>query len=312
MKHQNIISLIAFTYAASITFGFTACSAPAHAHSWKSDYSYNEYEHWIDCDGCSEKKNISAHTSQTNCSVCGYVFTPTEGIVYSLSEDRTEATVIEYNGADTNVIIARTYEGAPVTTIKEYAFSGGNKLANIAMPESLKNIERFAFEGCSSLTNVVIPSSVQYVGENVFLKCNNLTSITVPFIGEKLDRKENSHIGYWFGSDSESHQQHIPTSLQTINITNATFIGDYAFRYCTNMKNVSIPYSVTTIVYGAFYACDGIEQIVIPKSVTMIKNYAFAYCYNITIYCEIEVPQSHWDPRWNYDFPVVWGWGSKK
>ena len=312
MKHPNIISLIVFICATSLPLGLTGCFKPAHTHSWKSAYSYNEYEHWLDCDGCPEKKNIAAHSTSTSCSVCGYIFTPTEDIVYRLSADKTEASVVEYNGAETNVIIARTYEGVPVTTIEEYAFSGGNKITNVVIPDSTTTIERFAFEGCSSLTSITIPSSVQYIGENIFLKCNNLLSITVPFIGARIDSEENSHLGYWFGCDSESHQQYVPVSLQTVNITNATFIGDYAFRYCTSLNNVSIPNSVTTIGYGAFYACDSIEKIIIPISVTMIKNYAFAYCYDITIYCEIKAPQSHWDPRWNYDFPVVWGWGSKE
>ena len=312
MKQQKIISIIAFACAASITLGFTGCLKPAHVHAWKTEYSYSEHEHWLDCDGCSEKLNISAHSSSASCAVCDYTLAPTEGVVYSLSEDKTTATVIEYNGTETKVILAPTYEGVPVTTINEYAFSSGNKLTNIIIPESITTIERFAFEGCSSLTNIIIPSAVKYIGENVFLNCNNLTSITVPFIGEKIESDENSHIGYWFGCDSESHQGHIPASLETITITNATFIGDYAFRYCTSVKNVTIPHTVTHIGYGAFYACDGLTQIFIPNSVAMIKNYAFAYCYDITIYCEIEVPQSHWDPRWNYDFPVVWGWSNKE
>ena len=312
LMKQKIIPILACTCATIITLALGGCSKPAHVHAWKTDYSYTEHEHWLACEGCSEKKNISAHSPSASCTVCGYTFTPTEGIVYSLSEDKTSASIVEYLGSETNVIIAPTYEGAPVTTIKEYAFSSGNKLTNIVIPDSVTAIERFAFEGCSSLTDFVIPNAVQYIGENVFLKCNNLTSLTVPFIGERIDNEENSHIGYWFGCDSESHQEHVPTSLETVTITNATFVGDYAFRYCTNVKNFTIPYTVTHIGFGAFYACDGLTQIFIPNSVAMIKNYAFAYCYDITIYCEIEVPQAHWDPRWNYDFPVVWGWSGEE
>jgi hypothetical protein len=59
--------------------------------------------------------------------------------------------------------------------------------------------------------------------------------------------------------------------------------------------------------YGAFYQCEAMKEIFIPNSVTMIQNYAFAYCFNITIYCELERQPENWDPRWNYEFPVVWG-----
>lgn len=307
--NKRLISILLSVCAATLCCGATSCETPKEEHSWKTDYTYNDQEHWLECTHCGEKKDLSAHVfGSSSCEVCGFALTPTEGVVYELSNDGTHATLMEYNGKDSTVVIAPTYNGVPVTKINEYAFSGGNKLTSIIIPEGVQTVGRFAFEGCSSLTKLVIPDSVTEMGENMLVKCDSLTELTLPFVGAKIDQEENSHIGYFFDCDSESHQTHVPTSLKKVTITKATFLGDYAFRYCTSLAEVIIPRTVTHIGFGAFYACDALTSIFIPSSVLMIKNYTFAYCYDITIYCELESQPTEWDPRWNYDFPVVWGY----
>ena len=65
-----------------------------------------------------------------------------------------------------------------------------------------------------------------------------------------------------------------------------TMIGGGAFRYCSNLKYVTIPETVTYISYLAFSECNGLESIVIPNSVTMIDDDAFWKCaglINVTI-----------------------------
>ena len=300
----------AFALLSSIVFCFSAagCQNAPHSHKWKNEYAYDSETHWLECGDCKEKKDVDRHAlSSPSCNVCGYNFSPTEGIVYELSDDAMYATVVEYNGTDTNVIISPIHEGAPVIEIKEYAFADGNSLTNIIIPDCVQTIGKFAFEGCSSLTKLTIPSSVRSIGENAFLNCNNITELTLPFVGASIDSQENSHIGHLFGCDSESHQAHVPASLKRVTITNATFIGDYAFRYCKSLAEIIIPRTVTHIGYAAFYTCDSLKSIFIPSTVSTIKNYAFAYCYDITIYCEAESQPHDWDPTWNYGFPVVWG-----
>ena len=308
MNKQHFISILLSTCAAFLCLGAPGCSFLKHSHSWKNGYTYNEQEHWLECENCDEKSSVSAHVFHSpSCETCGFSHTPTEGVIYELSKDGSYASLVEYNGVETNVFLASSYNGVPVKEIAEYAFSDGNKLTNIIIPDSVQTIGRFAFEGCFNLTKLTIPSSVTTMGENIFLNCNNLTELTLPFIGANISEEANSHIGYFFGCDSESHQTNVPISLKKVTLTSATFIGDYAFRYCTSLEEVIIPRTVTYIGYGAFYACDSLTSIFIPSSVTMIKNYTFAYCYDITIYCELEHQPTDWDPRWNYDFPVVWG-----
>ncbi len=59
-------------------------------------------------------------------------------------------------------------------------------------------------------------------------------------------------------------------------------IGEYAFRYCTNLASVLISEGVTSIGLGAFENCTSLTSIVIPEGVTSIENDAFTYCSSLT------------------------------
>lgn len=58
--------------------------------------------------------------------------------------------------------------------------------------------------------------------------------------------------------------------------SNITRIGEFAFAR-TGLESIHIPNGVTQIGYAAFYHCDNLKEISIPKSVTWIEPSAFAY-----------------------------------
>ena len=57
---------------------------------------------------------------------------------------------------------------------------------------------------------------------------------------------------------------------------------DGAFSGCSDLTSVTIPNSVTSIGYRAFYDCTGLTSITIPNSVTSIGGYAFSGCNGLT------------------------------
>jgi len=50
-----------------------------------------------------------------------------------------------------------------------------------------------------------------------------------------------------------------------------------AFDGCINLTDITIPYSVTTIDYGAFYYCDNLNNITLSGGVASIGREAFSY-----------------------------------
>ena len=68
-----------------------------------------------------------------------------------------------------------------------------------------------------------------------------------------------------------------------------TYIGNYAFWYCSGLTSVTIPNSVTSIGNYAFADCSGLTSVTIPNSVTSIGNYAFADCSGLT---SVTIPNS--------------------
>lgn len=65
-------------------------------------------------------------------------------------------------------------------------------------------------------------------------------------------------------------------------------IPDQAFDYCTNLKWIDIPESITSIGAGAFKDCYNIERLTVPSTVTLINPSAFENCTGVlTLYCNI-------------------------
>ena len=61
-----------------------------------------------------------------------------------------------------------------------------------------------------------------------------------------------------------------------------TGIGEYAFRKCSALTQVTLPNSVTSIGESAFRECSALAQVNIPGSVTDIGNWAFNECAALT------------------------------
>ena len=74
-------------------------------------------------------------------------------------------------------------------------------------------------------------------------------------------------------------QDFIQTDIVEIIIPNSvTTIGDYGFSQCSSLTSVTIPNSVTSIGKHAFYQCSGLTSVTIPDNVTSIGEYAFDGC----------------------------------
>ena len=94
-------------------------------------------------------------------------------------------------------------------------------------------------------------------------------------IPEQITGLPVANIGYWaFG---------FCTNLTNVTLPNSvTSIGSGAFDHCANLIRITIPSSVTAIGIQAFSGCSHLTSITIPNSVTNIADEAFRGCTNLT------------------------------
>ena len=215
-------------------------------------------------------------------------------IYYNYINDGTELEVTfggdsydsysgEYQG---NVVIPEevTYMNRTrkVTSIGNSAFRERYYLTSITIPNSVTSIGNYAFYKCSGLTSVTIPNSVTSIGIAAFASCSGLKKVIVKDIAawcgiKFVDYNSNpiycaNHI--YSDEDTEITNLVIPNSV--------TSIGDYAFVSCSGLTSITIGSGVTSIGYAAFGYCSGLTSVIIPNSVTSIGDNAFWECSGLT------------------------------
>ncbi len=159
-------------------------------------------------------------------------------------------------------------------------FAGCGKLANVALPKSLKSIGEYAFYD-SGLTKLTIPENVLSIGELAFYNTKVL-SLAIPNIEyetgvfgscAKLSKVELAEgieiIPYGMFSDcAKLAAIELPQSLRKIE--------QNAF-YNTALTKIVIPEGVEEIEYGAFKDCPKLKKVTLPSNLNVdsVKNDAF-------------------------------------
>lgn len=160
-----------------------------------------------------------------------------------------------------------------LTSVGTAAFGECTGLTSLTIPESMTRIETWAFIKCSGIKSLAIPKSVNYIGTGAFSGGDNLESITV----DEANKRYSSIDGCNAIIDKNSNKLIIGCK-NTIIPPSVKTIGEYAFKYCHTLTEITIPDNITKIESMAFEECTGLKTITIPKSVTSIGSYAFTRC----------------------------------
>lgn len=191
-------------------------------------------------------------------------------------------------------------------------------LENVTIPSSVRRIADNAFANCEYLTTFTVNGKNTAIYNTVLANCRNLTTITVPYIGtafwttdtytgdeylsyannafanlfssnypEDMYRENDTFREYprYYGVDTGNYgSYYVPTSLTTVNVTNAQAIPYSAFRGIL-ARSITVTYDAsadlttserTTIGSYAFYGCENLTSFTIDSHITNINNYAFA------------------------------------
>ena len=183
---------------------------------------------------------------------------------------------------DCTSLASATIPGS-VTSIGDATFYDCASLTNAVIGNGITNIAELAFYGCGSLASVTIPGSVSSLGDQAFGGCTNLSVVNFQgnapnVVGVDVFYGDSATVYYMPGTTGWGPTLGgLPTGLfvvpcfsymatngtititqytcsgnavtipSTINGLPVTSIGDSAFYNCTNLTNVTIAGSVTSI-----------------------------------------------------------------
>ena len=150
--------------------------------------------------------------------------------------------LVKYDGEEEEVVVP-----AGVTVIGEKAFGYNTYIRRVVIPEGVTEIQGYAFRNCSNLENVELPKSLKKLGWGVFFKCA-LQEIRVTNNWTIDWNKEKLEIG--------------------------------PFRFCDNLKTITIEEGVTKIPEYLFENCKGLEEVDL-KGIAEIGAFAFRDCESL-------------------------------
>ena len=133
------------------------------------------------------------------------------------------------------------------TGIGDHAFEGLSALPYLYLPEQLESIGDYAFRGCSGMNYLEFTDALADIGAHAFEGCSSLPDLILP-------------ASLSFGGIGNFAFANC-TGLTSIILQGGDSIPEGAFYYCSGLRSLTIPVSVTDVGYAAFSSCDALSDV---------------------------------------------------
>ncbi|MBO5726329.1 MAG: leucine-rich repeat protein, partial [Clostridia bacterium] len=167
-----------------------------------------------------------------------------EQIIIPTEVDGVKVLTINTNLFNKNYTIYSVYFEEGATRVGNAAFSGASNLVNVYLPNTMETLEEWAFNG-TAIKEVNIPDSLVNWTKNTFTYTTTIEKVTV---GKKIK----------------------------------TFPS--AFTKVPNLKELKMPYTVTTVASGSLKAFEGIEKFYVYNRDAVLDNTQLKAGSSVTIY----------------------------
>lgn len=183
-------------------------------------------------------------------------------------------TLVKYTGTAKTVSVSDT-----VKVIGEEAFAGNEYVKEIKLPASVEEISYRAFADCSSLENITISDKVISVSSGAFSNCTSLKEF---YIGANL---RELGYGVFAGCDSLEKLTLSKDNTYFMYKDGLLYDDEGKILYCVlkgaNLKKVSLPATVETIMPYAFWGCDTIKSVGLSEYIDYLDDYSLANLKNL-------------------------------
>lgn len=221
------------------------------------------------CSCCAFSNQVNGFTvnaSETAAATENQQVLSDSGLIYNVFSDHAEVVNCESN--KTSVEIPDTFEGVPVTAVRDQSLSICSRMATLSIG---KNVSEIYNINIPEFFNILLSDENENfsVIDNVLYNKDKTDIIIYPR-GKKVcalpDTMTTIKKGIFTGTEISDIT--IPDSVKTIE--------DEAFMNCKNLKSVNIPGSVESIGDRAFYYCTSITSINMSEGIKTIGAAAFS------------------------------------
>ncbi len=222
------------------------------------------------------------------CSVCG-VEKYSEGLEIATYMSNTKYAIVGLGTCtDENIVIPSTYEGKPISYIKDGVFENCDFIKSVKIPEGVTAIFEGAFRNCYNLESVSLPSTLNSIYTEAFMGCTSLKSIVLPAkvstVGEGAFRGCTALESVTHNGEGEIGDFAFEDCTALVNLALSSSIARIdrcVFKNCLSLESVVLPDGITVLDYGAFIGCTALKTVTFPARLTYIEGEAFLDCVSL-------------------------------